>query len=91
MATNGKRTRRHSFTTLEEVSRELETSSTQNGSLSEPKPSLMKEDSSSHKRPLSPCASEGSSPKRPATDVAASTVEQQTTSKTEELYLLPQG
>ena len=77
MSVTGKRTRRHSFTTLEDISKQLDMND------STACTTAVKEDSSSRKRPaISPSSvSEGSSPKeRPvgANVVTASTDLQQT-------------
>ena len=82
--------RRHSFSSLEEVTRELEGATHRNTFTNSPK---KKEDISSRKRPQSPSASEGSSPKR-STDAGttASSLQQQSRpSKSEAFVCLPQG
>lgn len=84
MSSCGKRQRRHSFTTVEDVSKQLEIS-TQPDSSPSTTCTTVKEDSSSRKRPISPsCVSEGSSPKeRPAANVVTASTDQQQTNKVE--------
>lgn len=80
--------RRHSFSSLEEVTRELEGATHRNTFTNSPK---KKEEISSRKRPQSPSASEGSSPKR-STDAGttASSLQQTRPSKSEAFVCLPQ-
>lgn len=79
-----KRIRRHSFTSLEEVAKELDAGGSHVCSPGD------KEDSSSRKRPPSPSISEGSSPKRPASGSRSEHAQDKTAAITD-IVCLPQG